>query len=104
MHSNSHLGISLAAMVHLAAAVPNLDHAADTHTPWQSGVDVVERPLPITGGAVTVPTGPGLGVTLDRDALARMHEDYRRCGITERDDTEYMRSVEPNWEKRMPKW
>jgi glucarate dehydratase len=53
---------------------------------------------------VTVPTGPGLGVTLDRDALARMHEDYRRCGITERDDTEYMRSVEPNWEKRMPKW
>ena len=33
------------------------------------------------------PTAPGLGVTLDRDALARMHEDYLRCGIRERDDT-----------------
>jgi glucarate dehydratase len=33
-----------------------------------------------------------------------MHEDYLRCGITERDDTAYMRSVEPTWEKRRPKW
>lgn len=104
MHSNSHLGISLAALVHLAAAVPNLDHAADTHTPWQGGVDVVERPLAITDGAVTVPTAPGLGVTLDRDALARMHEDYLRCGIKERDDTTYMQSLDPTWQKRRPKW
>ncbi len=35
MHSNSHLGISLAAMVHLGAAVPNLTYACDTHYPWQ---------------------------------------------------------------------
>ena len=35
MHSNSHLGISLAAMVHLAAATPNLDYACDTHWPWK---------------------------------------------------------------------
>ena len=36
MHSNSHLGISLAAMTHLAAAVPNLTYACDTHYPWQA--------------------------------------------------------------------
>src|ERR1044072_474572 len=30
MHSNSHLGISLAAMVHLGAAIPRLDYALDT--------------------------------------------------------------------------
>src|SRR5690606_28486071 len=41
MHSNSHLGISLAAMTHLAAATPNLTFACDTHTPWQDGQDVV---------------------------------------------------------------
>ena len=35
MHSNSHLGISLMAMAHVAAAVPNLDYACDTHYPWQ---------------------------------------------------------------------
>jgi len=33
MHSNSHLGISLAAMVHIAAATPNLTYACDTHWP-----------------------------------------------------------------------
>ena len=36
MHSNSHVGISLAAMADLAAAVPNLTYACDTHYPWQS--------------------------------------------------------------------
>jgi glucarate dehydratase len=33
MHSNSHLGISLAAMTHLAAATPNLTYAATRTTP-----------------------------------------------------------------------
>jgi glucarate dehydratase len=36
MHSNSHLGISLLAMTHLAAAIPNLTYACDTHYPWQT--------------------------------------------------------------------
>ena len=36
MHSNSHLGISLAAMVHLGAALPKMPYALDTHYPWQS--------------------------------------------------------------------
>ncbi|GAA2851635.1 glucarate dehydratase [Actinoplanes cyaneus] len=104
MHSNSHLGISLAAMVHLAASTPVLTYAADTHTPWQDGVDVVADPLPITGGAVTVPDRPGLGVTLDQDALARLHENYLRCGITERDDTTYRQRFEPGYVKRRPRW
>ncbi|MEV6969052.1 glucarate dehydratase family protein [Hamadaea sp. NPDC051192] len=105
MHSNSHLGISLAAMTHLGAAVPELSYAADTHTPWQLGVDVVETPLRFVDGAVPVPTGPGLGVTLDRDALARMHEDYLRCGVTERDDTTYMRrTFDPEFRNTSPRW
>lgn len=104
MHSNSHLGISLAAMTHLGAALPQLSYAADTHTPWQLGVDVVERPLGFVDGAVPVPTGPGLGVTLDRDALARLHENYLRAGIVERDDTGYMRQVQPDFDPRKPRW
>lgn len=35
MHSNSHLGISLAAMTHLASATENLGYACDTHWPWK---------------------------------------------------------------------
>jgi len=104
MHSNSHLGISLAAMVHLGGAVPNLSYAADTHTPWQCGADVVAEPLSFVEGAVTVPAKPGLGVTLDRDALARMHADYLRCGLTERNDTKYMRSIDPTYERKRPRW
>jgi glucarate dehydratase len=104
MHSNSHLGVSLAAMTHLAAATPNLTYAVDTHTPWQLGVDVVESPPVIAGGSVTVPDTPGLGVTLDPYALARMHEDYLGCGIRERDDTAYRQRFEPGYVKRRPRW
>jgi glucarate dehydratase len=104
MHSNSHLGISLAAMTHLAAATPNLTYAVDTHTPWQSGVDVVADPLVIAGGSTAVPDTPGLGVTLDPDALARLHENYLTCGIRERDDTAYRQRFEPDYTKRRPRW
>jgi glucarate dehydratase len=104
MHSNSHLGISLAAMTHLAAATPNLSYAVDTHTPWQSGVDVVETPLSFVEGSVVVPDRPGLGVRLDRDALARMHADYLRCGIRDRDDCGYLRQFQPQFQRRVAYW
>lgn len=104
MHSNSHLGISLAAMTHLGATLPQLSYAADTHTPWQLGVDVVEHPLTFVDGAVGVPKTPGLGVTLDRDALARLHENYLRERITERDDTGYLRRFQPDFDPSRPRW
>jgi glucarate dehydratase len=104
MHSNSHLGISLAAMVQVAAATPHLTYTLDTHTPWQGGADLVERPLSFVDGDVVVPDAPGLGVTLDRDALARMHEDYVRCGVRSRDDFGYLRGFRPDFEKRVPRW
>jgi glucarate dehydratase len=106
MHSNFHLGISLAAMTHLAAATPNLTYACDTHWPWKdSGEDViVPGALGFEAGSVTVPTAPGLGVELDRDALARLHEQYLSCGITSRDDTGYYRSHHPEFDPTAPRW
>jgi glucarate dehydratase len=106
MHSNSHLGISLAAMTHLAAATPNLDYACDTHWPWKdAGEDVVvPGVLRFVDGAVAVPTTPGLGVELDRDALARLHQQYLDCGLRERDDTGYMQRFEPSYEAMTPRW
>jgi glucarate dehydratase len=104
MHSNSHLGISLAAMVHLAAAVPNLSYACDTHWPWKTGDVVAGDPFTFRGGALAVPQGPGLGVELDRDALARLHEQYLACGLRNRDDTGYMRRVVPAYERKSPRW
>ncbi|ORV07436.1 glucarate dehydratase family protein [Mycolicibacterium canariasense] len=104
MHSNSHLGISLAAMVHLAAATPNLTYACDTHWPWKTEDVVKPGVLSIRNGSVAVPATPGLGVELDRDALAALHEQYLRCGIRDRDDTGYMRRIDPAFEAISPRW
>jgi glucarate dehydratase len=107
MHSNSHLGVSLMAMAHCAAAAPHLTYACDTHYPWQhAGDEIVEGGrIRFDGGCVTIPDRPGLGVTLDQDALARGRERYTRCPYRKRDDQEEMRKhVDPTWTRRLPRW
>lgn len=104
MHSNSHLGISLAAMVHLGAALPNLRYALDTHYPWQSDEVIVGGRFSFEEGSVAVPTEPGLGVELDRVALARLHQNYLACGLTKRDDEVEMRKVVPGWTFQAVRW
>ncbi|MEU5506784.1 glucarate dehydratase family protein [Streptomyces fungicidicus] len=106
MHSNSHLGISLAAMTHLAAATPRLTYACDTHWPWKRPDEDVVYPTPLrfAEGRLAVPTVPGLGVELDRDALARLHRQYLDCGLRDRDDTGYMRRFEPSFSTKTPRW
>jgi len=104
MHSNSHLGISLAAMVHLAGATPNLTYACDTHWPWKTEDVVKPGVLEIHAGSVAVPTTPGLGVDIDDDALAALHQQYVKCGLRDRDDTGYMKDVDPSFEAVSPRW
>lgn len=106
MHSNSHLGISLAAMIQLAAATPNLTYACDTHWPWKADdEDVVDTShLQFVDGSIAVPDAPGLGVTLDEDKLERLHRQYLECGLTERDDTAYMRTIQPDFDPTIPRW
>jgi glucarate dehydratase len=104
MHSNSHLGISLAAMVHLGAAIPRLDYALDTHYPWQSEEIINEGPLKFQDGAVAVPKGPGLGVTLNRVSLEKLNRNYRECGLTERNDEKEMQKIEPGWTFKATRW
>lgn len=98
-HSNSHAGLTMAAMTHLAASLPQLTAASDTHYPWlPDDADLLDGPkLAIADGAIAVPRGPGLGVGLDRDKLARAHEVYRKCGMRQRDDASLMRRLEPGW-------
>jgi glucarate dehydratase len=104
MHSNSHMGISLAAMTHLAAAVPNLTYACDTHYPWQSEEIIVGGKLKFEDGALAVPAGPGLGVELDHAQLERMHQQYLDSGLKFRDDEIEMQKVEPGWKYVRPRW
>ncbi len=105
MHSNSHLGISLAAMLHAAAATPHLTYACDTHYVWLEQDILVGGKPTFADGMMSVPEGPGLGITVDEDQVARMTEDYHRCGLTKRSDAEYMRQkYDPHWEPRNPRW
>lgn len=107
MHSNNHLGVSLMAMAHVAAATPHLSYACDTHYPWQTARDevVLGGRVPIVNGCVKIPDKPGLGVELDYDQLARLKERYAKCPYRKRDDeAEMRRHVDPNWKRILPRW
>jgi len=104
MHSNSHLGISLLAMTHLGAALPELPYALDTHYPWQSEEVIVGGRIAFEDGHVVVPREPGLGAELDRVALNKLHLNYKLCGLTCRDDEIEMQRVEPDWKFEAVRW
>jgi glucarate dehydratase len=104
MHSNSHLGISLAAMVHLGAALPKMTYALDTHYPWQSDEIIKGGRMKFEEGSVEVPSEPGLGVELDRVALAALHQNYIACGLTKRNDEIEMQKVNPGWTFKAVRW
>ncbi|RGP35537.1 enolase C-terminal domain-like protein [Pseudotabrizicola alkalilacus] len=104
MHSNSHLGISLAAMCHVAAATPGLTYDCDTHYPWSSK-EIVSSGRPVfKDGALQVPEGPGLGVELDHEAVAELHDLYNRAMVKDRDDTDEMLKYKPDYVRKVPRW
>lgn len=104
MHSNSHLGVSLAAMCHVAAATPNLTYDCDTHYPW-STKEIVKGGRPkFHDGRVRVPQGPGLGVELDQEAVAALHQLYKTAMIADRDDTDEMLKYVPDYVRKVPRW
>jgi len=104
MHSNSHLGVSLMAMTHLCASLPLLTYACDTHYPWQDDEVVEGGRLRFEGGTLRVTTSPGLGVTLDHTALARLHDNYLHCGVRNRDDLAQMRKYTPAFTGTQPRF
>ncbi len=104
MHSNSHLGISLAAMCHVAAATPNLTYDCDTHYPW-STKEIIKGGRPaFRDGTLQVPDGPGLGVELDHAAVAELHDLYNKAMIADRDDTDEMLKYQPDYVRKVPRW
>jgi glucarate dehydratase len=104
MHSNSHLGISLTAMTHLAASVPQLSYACDTHYPWQDDEVVQGGRLKFEDGSLRVPSTPGLGVQIDREALARLRDNYLNTTIRNRDDLAQMRKYDPSFTGHQPRF
>jgi glucarate dehydratase len=105
MHSNTHLGVSLAAMLHAAGAAEGDLHACDTHRPWQTE-DIITEPHQFVDGALTVPDAPGLGVELDEDSVAALHQRWVEMPeMRIRDDVAAMCKFQPDWVRpQPPRW
>jgi glucarate dehydratase len=98
VHSSGELGIQLATMLHLGAVIPNLSFAADAHYHHVTDDVIVGGKLAYEGGSIAVPTGPGLGVRLDRDKLARYAELYKELGPYPYDQD----PLRPGWAPTLP--
>ena len=76
--------VGLATACHFIAALPDTPHTDHPPVPLMLEYDMsdnelrtrlLQTPLPLEAGHVLLPQGPGLGIDLDRDAVAR----YRVC-------------------------
>jgi glucarate dehydratase len=97
MHSDRELGVSTAAMVHLACVLPNLTYAIDSHYHDQSD-DIITVPWGYHDGAFELPAGPGLGVELDRDKVAFFHRYY----LEHAEVNEFFDPYRPGWVPALP--
>jgi L-alanine-DL-glutamate epimerase-like enolase superfamily enzyme len=69
------LSLGTAAAAHLAAVARVLDYPADNTGPRLYTQDVVKAPVQYENSHLLVPEGPGLGVEVDEEKLARMTAD-----------------------------
>lgn len=108
MHSGIELGIGMAAMAHIGVTIPSLTAAVDAH--YHHLVDdVIEGPmLKPVDGTVTPPEGPGWGVTLDAQKLAKYRElhasgKFGNVYVSANGDG-FPDARRPGWFPVMPAW
>ena len=81
---NPHGPISLAAGVQLAASIPNF-HILEQAT---LGEGYLVDPFQLREGYLDLPSGTGLGIELDEDALAsKLGHDWKAPGLYDVDDS-----------------
>jgi glucarate dehydratase len=76
LHSVYETGIATVANLHLASALPEVEYPNDAGLHFLSA-DVLAEPQEVRNGAMTLPRGPGLGVTLDRARLDKLALETR---------------------------
>ena len=78
-HSLGELGVAMYAALHVMAATPNFLYANQGYASLLTD-DIVRGagPLPYIDGCLEVPTGPGIGVELDDERVARYAELYAK--------------------------
>ena len=69
-------GIAHTAGSHLMAAVPDLLLGCEFYMPtYYLQEDILTEPFPVKNGRVHVPQGPGLGVSVDKEQLAKYRQE-----------------------------
>ncbi len=69
------LGINTMAEIMLAATSSNVIDGLECVGPLKTADDIVTRKLDLSSGSIPLPGGPGLGVTLDDDKIAKYRFD-----------------------------
>jgi glucarate dehydratase len=91
-------GICTAAYLHVTAAMQWMHEPSQSLKRWQIGDVIQGGPFKPRNNTVDVPAGPGLGVTLDQDALNHWHQDYRQKGPMDH----YYNPENPGYFRRLP--
>jgi glucarate dehydratase len=82
LRSHAEAGIGWAAIVHLGMSTPALARPAQSLMDLIADDLVEGEPWDVRDGGVRAPDAPGLGVALDRRAVATAHERYLKEGQT----------------------
>lgn len=108
MHSSIELGIGMAVMAHTGVTIPNLTLAADAHYHHATDDIIAGDMLLPRNGVVTPPEGPGWGVELDPDKVARyrrLHDEGTYANVyVAADSTIGPDERRPDWRPVMPAW
>lgn len=98
-HAFGDLGVTTAAAMHVLATIhgPELPHQQYVQVMEH---DLLAEPLLFHEGCLDVPTKPGIGVELDRDAIAHYGELYRKYGEFEGYSPGFDPSIVPDHERR----
>jgi glucarate dehydratase len=80
MHSGGEFGVTLSAMLHASATLPNLTYSVDTLYHHLLDDVIVGGKMKYQDGSISVPNGLGLGVELDEDRMAHAEEFYQKEG------------------------
>jgi L-alanine-DL-glutamate epimerase-like enolase superfamily enzyme len=81
-HSLGELGVATAAGLHVICSTPNFLYANQAYTSLLADDVLAGDPLHYRDGTLAVPTGPGLGVELDPDRVARYAEVFTKEGAS----------------------
>ncbi|BCB77977.1 enolase C-terminal domain-like protein [Phytohabitans flavus] len=99
LHSDRELGISTAAVLHLAAAETMVSHSVDSHLPEQAD-DIITTPFAFRDGRLDVPSGPGLGVEIDQDKLRFYAAHHAKVG----EGSEFADAAQTGFRAKFPRF